>query len=77
MTTKPIMVPTSPLRVPALSPAPSPAPAPVMTAPKGPTKAETPQYDQSKRRGRRATILTSTSGVSQDLELSKKTLLGG
>ena len=52
------------------------APQP-MTAPKGPTKAETPQYDQSKRRGRRATILTSTSGVSQDLELAKKTLLGG
>ena len=52
------------------------APKP-MTAPKGPTKAETPQYDQSKRRGRRATILTSTSGVSQDLELAKKTLLGG
>ena len=49
----------------------------MMTAPKGPTKAETPQYDQSKRRGRRATILTSTTGVSQDLELAKKTLLGG
>ena len=58
-------------------PAPAPQPAPMMTAPKGPTKAETPQYDQSKRRGRRATILTSTSGVSQDLELAKKTLLGG
>ena len=58
-------------------PQPAPQPAPMMTAPKGPTKAETPQYDQSKRRGRRSTILTSTSGVSQDLELAKKTLLGG
>ena len=59
-------------------PKPQPAPAPVvMTAPKGPTKAEAVQYDQSKRKGRRATILTSTTGVSQDLELAKKTLLGG
>ena len=49
----------------------------MMTAPKGPTNAETPQYDQSKRTGRRATILTSSTGVSQDLELAKKTLLGG
>ena len=58
-------------------PKPQPAPAPVvMTAPKGPTKAEAVQYDKSKRKGRRATILTSTSGVSQDLELAKKTLLG-
>ena len=59
-------------------PKPQPAPAPVvMTAPKGPTKAEAVQYDQSKRRGRRATILTSTSGVSEAIELAKKTLLGG
>ena len=59
-------------------PKPQPAPAPVMMiAPKGPTKAEAVQYDKSKRKGRRATILTSTSGVSQDLELAKKTLLGG
>lgn len=58
-------------------PAPAPQPAPMMTAPKGPTKSEAVQYDQSKRKGRRATILTSTSGVSQDLELAKKTLLGG
>ena len=58
-------------------PAPAPQPAPMMTAPKGPTKTEAVQYDQSKRKGRRATILTSTSGVSQDLELAKKTLLGG
>ena len=59
-------------------PKPQPAPAPVvMTEPKGPTKAEAAQYDKSKRKGRRATILTSTTGVSQDLELAKKTLLGG
>ena len=58
-------------------PQPVPQPVPMMTAPQGPTKAEAVQYDQSKRKGRRATILTSTSGVSQDLELAKKTLLGG
>ena len=59
-------------------PKPQPAPAPVvMTAPKGPTKAEAVQYDKSKRKGRRATILTSTTGVSEALELAKKTLLGG
>ena len=58
-------------------PAPAPQPAPMMTAPKGPTKTEAVQYDQSKRKGRRATILTSSTGVSQDLELAKKTLLGG
>ena len=61
----------------APKPAPAPAPAPMMTAPKGPTKTEAVQYDQSKRKGRRATILTSSTGVSQDLELAKKTLLGG
>ena len=58
-------------------PQPAPQPAPIMTAPKGPTKAEAVQYDKSKRKGRRATILTSTSGVSEQLELAKKTLLGG
>ena len=54
-----------PVRIfrPKPQPAPQPAPA-VMTAPKGPTKAEAVQYDKSKRKGRRATILTSTSGVS-------------
>ena len=58
-------------------PAPAPAPVPIMTAPKGPTKAEAVQYDPAKRKGRRSTILTSTTGVSQELELAKKTLLGG
>ena len=67
-----------PVRIfrPKPQPAPQPAPA-VMTAPKGPTKAEAVQYDKSKRKGRRATILTSTTGVSEALELAKKTLLGG
>ena len=67
-----------PVRIfrPKPQPAPQPAPA-VMTAPKGPTKAEAVQYDPAKRKGRRSTILTSTTGVSQDLELAKKTLLGG
>ena len=67
-----------PVRIfrPKPQPAPQPAPA-VMTAPKGPTKAEAVQYDKSKRKGRKATILTSTSGVSEELELAKKTLLGG
>ena len=58
-------------------PQPAPQPAPMMTAPKGPTTTEAVQYDQSKRKGRRSTILTSTTGVSQELELAKKTLLGG
>ena len=40
------------------------------------TKEET-KYDDKKRRGRRSTILTSSSGVSEELELAKKTLLGG
>ena len=35
-----------------------------------------PRYDK-KRRGRRSTILTSTTGASDELELAKKTLLGG
>ena len=55
----------------APKPAPAPAPAPMMTAPKGPTKAEAVQYDQSKRKGRRSTILTSTTGVSEEVELAK------
>ena len=34
----------------APKPVPAPQPAPMMTAPKGPTKTEAVQYDQSKRR---------------------------
>jgi len=50
---------------------PKPEPKPIVE-----TKAEK-KYDEKKRRGRRSTILTSTSGVSEELELAKKTLLGG
>ena len=65
--------------------APKPAPvAPqvqreaVKVAPKGPTRAEVTQDQRRgiKRRGRRATILTSTTGVDEDLTLGQKTLLG-
>ena len=49
----------------------------VKAAPKGPTVAD---MDQRRlgvaRRGRRATILTSSKGVDEDLTLSTKTLLG-
>ena len=52
----------------------------VAVAPKGPTVAELPQDKrraQVGRRGRRATILTSSTGVSDELTLGYKTLLGG
>ena len=52
-------------------PEPKPEPKPIVE-----TKMEK-KYDEKKRRGRRSTILTSTSGVSEELELAKKTLLGG
>lgn len=42
----------------------------------GPTTVET-AYDEKKRRGRKATILTSTVGVSDQADILKKTLLGG
>ena len=66
--------------------APKPKPAPrvqqeaVAVAPKGPTVAELPQdkrRSQVGRRGRKATILTSSTGVSDELTLGYKTLLGG
>ena len=46
--------------------------------PKGPTRAEMEQDQRRgiKRRGRRATILTSTKGVDEDLTLGTRTLLG-
>tara|TARA_R100001591_G_scaffold40913_2_gene52344 strand:- start:135 stop:338 length:204 start_codon:yes stop_codon:yes gene_type:complete len=52
-------------------PEPKPEPKPIVQ-----TKEDT-KYDDKKRRGRRSTILTSASGVSEELELAKKTLLGG
>ena len=61
------------------TPAPAPAPQP-MPKPKPVIQdidPSDPAYSQSKRRGRRSTILTSTTGASDELELAKKTLLGG
>ena len=51
----------------------------VAEAPKGPTIPELPQDRRRAvgRRGRRATILTSSQGVDEDLTLGYKTLLGG
>ena len=61
-------------------PPPAPVPQVVTQAPKGPTVAEVDDFSKRKlatnRRGRRATILTSTKGVDEDLTLGKKTLLG-
>ena len=62
------------------SPAPAPTPQPPRPKPKpviqdiDPTD---PAYSTSKRRGRRSTILTSTTGASDEIQLAKKTLLGG
>ena len=56
---------------PAPRPEPKPEPKPIVA-----TKVDR-KYDEKKRRGRKSTILTSTSGVSEELELAKKTLLGG
>ena len=63
-------------------PTPAQAPAPQPTKPKPKPVIQDidpsdPAYSQSKRRGRRSTILTSTTGASDELELAKKTLLGG
>ena len=49
----------------------------VRAAPSGPTIAEMQQDRRAVgRRGRRATILTSSKGVDEDLTLGYKTLLG-
>ena len=60
-------------------PAPRPEPKPVSSKLiEQPAVIEAKRdYDEKKRKGRRSTILTSTSGVSDELELAKKTLLGG
>ena len=60
-----------PKPAPVPRPEPKPEPKPIVE-----TKMEK-KYDEKKRRGRRSTILTSTSGISEELELAKKTLLGG
>ena len=50
----------------------------VKEEPKGPTRVEMEQDQRRgiKRRGRRATILTSTKGIDEDLTLGTRTLLG-
>ena len=60
-----------PKPAPVPRPEPKPEPKPIVE-----TKADR-KYDEKKRRGRKSTILTSTSGISEELELAKKTLLGG
>lgn len=47
-----------------------------VAGPAGPTIAEVP-YDPTKRRGRKATILTSSTGATDTADVFKKTLLGG
>ena len=58
------------------APRPEPRPEPVQK-PIVETKAEKKKYDDTKRKGRRSTILTSVTGATDELELAKKTLLGG
>ena len=56
--------------------------AAVKAAPKGPTKAEMEEEKikkasiANKRRGRKATMLTGSSGLDDESYLSKKTMLG-
>ena len=56
--------------------------AAVKQAPKGPTKAEIEEERikkaslANKRRGRKATMLTGSSGLDAESYLSKKTMLG-
>ena len=70
----------APVYKPKIPVAPQVQKAAVKAAPKGPTVAEvddrTIRKLASDRRGRRATILTSTKGVDEDITLGKKTLLG-
>ena len=63
----------TPTPAPAPKPQPMPKPKPVIQD----IDPTDPAYSQTKRRGRRSTILTSTTGASDELELAKKTLLGG
>ena len=67
-----VVAPT-PQPVAAPKPLPRPEPKPIIET----KKASDPRYDDKKRRGRRSTILTSSEGVDESLELAKKTLLGG
>ena len=61
---------SSPVVQPVAKPKPKPEVKPMVE-----TKADA--YDDKKRRGRRSTILTSVTGATDELELAKKTLLGG
>ena len=62
-----------PAPMPAPKPIPKPEPKPIIET----KKKIDPRYDDKKRRGRRSTILTSVTGATDELELAKKTLLGG
>ena len=68
----------SPARI--FKPKPRPAApvqkAAVKAAPSGPTIAEMQQGQMKRGRGRRATILTSSQGIDEDITLGYKTLLG-
>ena len=68
----------SPARI--FKPKPRPAApiqrAAVKAAPAGPTIAEMKQGQMKRGRGRRATILTSSQGIDEDITLGYKTLLG-
>ena len=59
---------------PRIEPRPEPKP---IAQPIVETKQEAKKYDDTKRKGRRSTILTSVTGATDELELAKKTLLGG
>ena len=62
-----------------IKPRPKPRPiqqAAVKAAPSGPTRAEMDQGQIRRGRGRRATILTSSKGIDEDITLGYKTLLG-
>ena len=70
-------------------PRPAPAPTPVAAPTPSPTTAEVSQSESTaadgmgamsrkvKRKGRSATILTSSEGVDQSVTLGTKSLLGG
>ena len=62
-----------PAPMPAPKPIPKPEPKPIIET----KKKIDPRYDDKKRRGRRSTILTSSEGLDESLEIAKKTLLGG
>ena len=62
------------------APPPPPAPAPTQAEVSQATAIEEQgltEAQKARRRGRSATILTSTMGVEGDITLGKKSLLGG